>query len=187
MRKFTNPLNNIKIAAPCSADWSEMIGNERQRFCGECKLNVYNLSGMSQREAENLLLNSEGRLCVRFYKRDDGSILTKDCPVGWRAIKQRVSKTATAFASLVFTALSGIGLVNYFAKTDEPQMMGAISMSIENTSVIESSIEQTNSNVDIQDLSEPTMGKPYIQNMATTGVAVNVSEVRQHLRKKYKR
>jgi hypothetical protein len=74
MSKFTNPLNNIKIASPCNADWNEMVGDERTRFCGECKLNVYNLSGMSQREAENLLINSEGRLCVRFYKRADGAV-----------------------------------------------------------------------------------------------------------------
>ncbi len=42
MNKFTNPLSNIKIASPCSQDWNEMIGTERKRFCGECKLNVYN-------------------------------------------------------------------------------------------------------------------------------------------------
>ena len=113
MTKFTNPLSNIKIASPCSQDWNEMIGTERKRFCGECKLNVYNLSGMSRGEAENLLISSEGRLCVRFYRRADGSVLTKDCPVGWQAVKQRLSKTATAFASLVFAALSGGGLANY--------------------------------------------------------------------------
>jgi len=56
MSKFTNPLNNIKIASPCSQNWNEMIGTERERYCGECKLNVYNLSGMSRIEAENLLL-----------------------------------------------------------------------------------------------------------------------------------
>ena len=56
MNKFTNPLSNIKIASPCSQDWNEMIGTERKRFCGECKLNVYNLSGMSEQEAENLLM-----------------------------------------------------------------------------------------------------------------------------------
>lgn len=112
MSKFTNPLNNIKIASPCSADWNAMVGDDRQRFCSDCQLNVYNLSGMSQQEAENLLLNSENRLCVRFYRRADGTILTKDCPVGWRAIKQRISKAATACASLVFAALSGIGLAN---------------------------------------------------------------------------
>ncbi len=131
MSKFTNPLNNIKIASPCSQDWDKMIGTDRKRFCGECKLNVYNLSGMSRGAAENLLVNSEGRLCVRFFRRADGTILTKDCPVGWQAIKQRVSKTATAFASLLFAALSGIGLANYFAKTSEEPVMGLMLPKIE--------------------------------------------------------
>jgi hypothetical protein len=84
MNEFSNPLNNLKTASPCSADWGAMIGNARQRFCGECKLNVYNLSEMTQAEAENLLLNSKGRLCAKYYKRVDGTVLTKDCPVGWR-------------------------------------------------------------------------------------------------------
>jgi hypothetical protein len=126
MNKFTNPLSNIKIASPCRADWNEMIGDDRRRFCGECKLNVYNLSGMSKTEAENLLLNSEGRLCVRFYKRADGTVLTKDCPVGWQAVKQRVSKTAAAFASLVFGVLSGLGLTAFFSESNEEHLMGKI-------------------------------------------------------------
>lgn len=110
--KFTNALNDIKIASPCSQDWNEMIGGERQRFCGECKLNVYNLSGMTRAEAENLVFNAEGRLCVRFYKRSDGTILTEDCPIGWQAIKRRVSKSAAAFASLVFGVIAGLGFTS---------------------------------------------------------------------------
>ena len=93
-----------------------MIGNERSRHCGECKLNVYNLSGMTRVEAENLLLNAEGRVCVRYFKRADGTVLTKDCPVGWKALKHRVSKTSAAFASIVFAALSGVGITNYFTE-----------------------------------------------------------------------
>jgi uncharacterized Zn-binding protein involved in type VI secretion len=141
-----------------------MIGTERKRFCGECKLNVYNLSGMSQTEAENLLINSEGRLCVRFYRRADGSVLTKDCPVGWQAIKRRVSKTATAFASLLFAALGSIGLANYFAKTSEPQMMGTMSPIIESPTTGEIDFEETNSNVAVQ-------GKPIAMmgNVAVVG------------------
>ena len=153
MSKFTNPLENIKIASPCSQDWNEMIGTERKRFCGECKLNVYNLSGMSRTEAENLLLNSEGRLCVRFFKRADGTVLTKDCPVGWQAIKRRVSKTATAFASLVFAALSGIGLANYSFKHTESSAMGMITPRIENHRMDDIAIDDTEENV-------PVMGKP---------------------------
>ena len=66
-----------------------MYGDDRKRFCGDCKLNVYNLSGMSREEAEALIMNAEGRLCVRFYKRRDGSVITGDCPVGWARVKQR--------------------------------------------------------------------------------------------------
>jgi len=121
MSKFTNPLNTIKIASPCSADWNEMVGDERSRFCGSCKLNVYNLSGMSRAEAENLIFQAEGnRLCVRFFSRADGSVLTNDCPVGWRAIRRNISKTATAFASLVFTACGAIGLTRFFAEYNQP-------------------------------------------------------------------
>jgi len=85
---------------------------------------------------------------VRFYRRADGSVLTKDCPVGWQAIKRRVSKTATAFASLVFAALSGIGLSNYFAKSSEPQMIGATIPVIENSITGEAAIGETNPNVE---------------------------------------
>ena len=128
MNKFTNPLNNLKIASPCSANWDEMVGDNRRRFCGECKLNVYNLSGMSKTEAENLIENSEGRLCVRFYKREDGTVLTEDCPVGWAAIKKRVSKTAAAFASLVIGLISGLGFTVAYNKKESEKLMGAVTM-----------------------------------------------------------
>jgi len=126
MSKFTNPLNNVKIASPCSQNWDAMIGTDRRRFCGDCRLNVYNLSGMSQREAENLLLNSEGRLCVRFYRRTDGSVLTRDCPVGWAAVKQRVSRTAAACASLLFGIVGGLGLNSYFSGENKAAAVGQI-------------------------------------------------------------
>src|SRR6186713_726405 len=108
MRKFNNPLDNIRIASPCSANWEEMFGDERKRFCGECKLNVYNLSDMTRRDAENLLIASEGRLCVRYYRRADGTVLTRDCPVGWQAVKRRASRIATAVSASVLGFVSGM-------------------------------------------------------------------------------
>lgn len=108
MKRFTNPLDNIRVASPCKSNWGEMYGNERKRFCAECKLNVYNLSDMTRFEAENLLMNSEGRLCVRFFRRTDGTVLTKDCPVGWKAVRMRVSKTAAAVFSIIAGFLGGI-------------------------------------------------------------------------------
>ncbi len=132
MSKFSNPLDNIKIASPCSQDWNAMIGVGRKRYCGECKLNVYNLSQMTRREAESFLMNSEGRLCVRFYRRQDGTILTQDCPVGWQAVKKRISRTAAAFVSLLFGLLSGIGFLNYFNPDENQSSMGEISISDSN-------------------------------------------------------
>jgi hypothetical protein len=119
MTKFDSPLSNLKIASPCSADWNEMVGDNRKRFCGDCKLNVYNLSGMSKVEAENLLTNADGRVCVRFYQRADGTVLTENCPVGWAKVKQRTKLFVTAAASLVFSFLGAIGLQTTFANAKE--------------------------------------------------------------------
>jgi len=75
-------LDQLRVAKPCPADWSEMVGDDRVRHCSLCKLNVYNLSEMSREEASQLLLNKEGRLCVRYFSRPDGKLMTKDCPKG---------------------------------------------------------------------------------------------------------
>src|SRR4030095_5299863 len=94
MSQFTSPLDHVRIAAPCKADWDSMFGDERVRFCGQCNLNVYNLSEMTKSDAAVLVARTEGRLCVRFYRRVDGSILTRNCPIGLRAIKRRLSRVA---------------------------------------------------------------------------------------------
>jgi hypothetical protein len=101
------PLDDVKVATPCPASWDEMTGNDRVRFCGQCNLNVYNLSGMRRVEAERLVASTEGRLCVRYYRRKDGTILTKDCPVGLAALRRRISRAASAVAGLVFGLVGG--------------------------------------------------------------------------------
>ena len=116
MPRFNNPLDNIHVASPCSVDWNEMYGDTRKRFCGDCKLNVYNLSGMTREDAETLIMNAEGRLCVRFYRRSDGTVLTKDCPVGWAKIKQRTRVYATALASLLIALFTGVLFVSLFSR-----------------------------------------------------------------------
>ena len=110
MRRFTDALDGVRIASPCSADWDAMYGDERRRFCSECGLNVYNLSAMSKQEAESLLLTAEGRVCVRLYRRRDGSVMTSDCPVGSAALKRKTIRVASAVVSGVFTLLTGLGM-----------------------------------------------------------------------------
>ena len=68
-----------------------MEGDDRVRFCDECGLNVYNLSAMTEDAALKLVEEREGRLCVRFYQREDGTVLTSDCPEGVQELQGIIS------------------------------------------------------------------------------------------------
>ena len=127
--RFDSPLNNVRVASPCPADWDQMLGNDRSRFCGQCNLNVYNLSAMSRSEAEDFIARSEGRVCIRLYRRKDGSIITENCPVGLRALKKRMSRIAVALASAILTFLAGLGLffgLDKFSKLQDSRVMGTM-------------------------------------------------------------
>jgi hypothetical protein len=103
-------LDQVRVASPCNESWGEMVGDERVRFCLKCEKNVYNLSAMKRDEAEALLQERlQGELCVRFYQRADGTILTEDCPVG--VTKKRRKKAALAIAgagAMAFAAVSAL-------------------------------------------------------------------------------
>ena len=111
MAQFTDPLSHVRVAAPCRADWERMRGNERVRFCDHCSMNVYNLSKMTRKDAEALILSAEGRLCVRYYHRPDGTILTGNCPEGLRALKRRVSGLSRAVVSSVLSFFAGMAVL----------------------------------------------------------------------------
>lgn len=112
MARFNDRLDRVKIAAPCNADWDQMFSfeGERVRFCSQCNLNVYNLSEMTRNEANTLLARTEGRLCVRFYRRADGTVLTENCPVGLRAFKRRAAWVAQVLLGMLLSFLGGLGL-----------------------------------------------------------------------------
>jgi hypothetical protein len=79
-----------------------MKGDDRVRFCELCNLHVYNIAELTASEAKSLIANTEGRLCARLYRRSDGTVITKDCPVGLRAIRRRVARMAgAAFATIL--------------------------------------------------------------------------------------
>jgi hypothetical protein len=123
MPTYTNPLEHVKVAAPCPADWGKMVGDERMRYCERCSLHVYNLSGMTRREAEALVTSAEGRLCVRFYRRPDGTILTRNCPVGLSALRRRAAHAATATLTAVLGFFAGLGLNFGVDRALSPSMM----------------------------------------------------------------
>jgi len=104
-------LPNIYVASPCPADWSKMTGDERVRMCGQCNKHVFNLSNMTRDEAEELIIEKHGDLCVRYYQRKDGTILLKDCTVGASAARKRKLIAAGAAA-----LLAGGGLAAWAAR-----------------------------------------------------------------------
>jgi hypothetical protein len=63
-------LDLLEVPIPCTVPWESMRGYSRVRYCDQCKQNVYQLSEMSREEA---------KLCVRFFRRPDGTVVTRDC------------------------------------------------------------------------------------------------------------
>jgi hypothetical protein len=87
-----------------------MSGANSVRFCEQCQLRVYDFSQLTRREAESLVARTGGRICGRLYRRADGTVLTKDCPVGLRAFRRRVGRTAAAsLAALLSLAANVFG------------------------------------------------------------------------------
>jgi hypothetical protein len=80
------------------------------RHCQDCNLRVYNLSALKRHDAERLLLASEGRLCIRLYRRSDGTVLTQDC---------------TFFRRVGDTSAAGVRRVAWLATCGLAALMGS--------------------------------------------------------------
>jgi hypothetical protein len=93
MPKNITRLESINLPSPCEADWDSMQGNDQVRFCSHCSLSVHNLSAMTRKQAMRLVAESEGRLCVRYYRKPSGEILNA-VPYRLHQIKRRASRLA---------------------------------------------------------------------------------------------
>lgn len=128
-------LDAVQIAAPCKASWDDMVGDEHVRYCGQCEKNVYNLSSLPREEAEALLVAREGSLCVRMFKRADGTVMTSDCPVGVKKRRRRRAAVAAVGGGLM-AAAAALGLEGASRHTmgsaapvrevREPAVMGSV-------------------------------------------------------------
>jgi hypothetical protein len=81
-----------------------MVGDDRVRFCSKCAKNVYNVIALTREEAENVIREHDGQVCMRLYQRKDGTILTADCPVGTKRRRRR-----RVVAGAVLSAAAGVG------------------------------------------------------------------------------
>ena len=82
-------VDRIEIPLPCHVPWADMTGDDRVRFCGDCRQNVYNVAMFTRAEATRLLNDSSGRVCLRIFRRPDGTVITDDCRARLRAARKR--------------------------------------------------------------------------------------------------
>jgi len=97
----------VRVAEPCPMDWRQLPGDGRVRHCGQCGLDVTNLSAMTGAEAAAFLAAPAvgGRRCVAYEPAADGGPKTIDYRrtdptrrrVGWRAV--------TALSAIVAMAI----------------------------------------------------------------------------------
>jgi hypothetical protein len=88
-------LRQLAVANRCTEDWNGMRGDGAVRFCGTCRQHVYNLSAMSEADAEQLLSHKEDA-CVRYAYRADGTIVTSACVTSTSAGARRAPATLAA-------------------------------------------------------------------------------------------
>lgn len=101
MPKPAERLNLINIPSACSADWDSMTGNDRLRFCHDCHRNVYNLLEMTPKEIIRLVVNSEGRLCARYYQNTNSNV--QSTTPSLHQIGRRASRIAAGAFSAVLS------------------------------------------------------------------------------------
>ncbi|MCB9742790.1 MAG: hypothetical protein H6741_11870 [Alphaproteobacteria bacterium] len=116
---------DLPVPEPCQADWAEMSGDARRRFCASCQKHVHHLSEMTRDEAVRLIA-TEKELCVRYEVQPDGEVRFQPETLGLppRPVSRRRSFGAM-MAGLALTLPTGCGTAEAgAAATDaEPKLL----------------------------------------------------------------
>jgi len=101
-------LKNLTIPSPCTADWNSMNGNDQVRFCEHCQLSVQNLSQITRNQAQRLVANSNGRLCVRYHQDSTGQPFASPLRQKLHRIGGRASRLAAGAFSATLSVTSAV-------------------------------------------------------------------------------
>jgi hypothetical protein len=82
------------IAAPCPGAHDATGEAERVGICRQCGLFVYDLTDLNEHQAATLTLETEALPGPRFFRRQDGKFLTRNCPVGLEQLRMRLRRSA---------------------------------------------------------------------------------------------
>ncbi len=182
-----NWLDNLNIATPCRADWERMDWEDeegRVRFCRTCEKNVYNISLMSRAEALDLIRAQEGQVCLRLSKRQDGTLITNDCPIGQskRQTKRRFLTVIGAFLAALVPSVYGAVVMWKHNKPATSTPAQVKSDEVHQTSLLASSAIPTPAPFTVQNPPPPPQ-KVWLDNVesrAIMGAVVSPTEMQQH-------
>lgn len=159
-------LDRVRIASPCKANWNEMSGDERSRHCRECKLNVYNVAGLTKKEAEALLEKAAAgqRVCLRLSRRADGTIITNDCPVGVKLARRLKIRAAALRLSATAAVFWMLGIARPASAREELGKVAAPKYSRQQPAPVNNNLEPEADTTMMGGIRapdpEPTMGQP---------------------------
>jgi len=116
-----NPENTQwKITRPCTANWEQMAGDDRKRFCEQCGKHVHNVSAMTTAERVEFAEPRGERECIVYFHRADGTPmdlsflakLRRGFPilrlVRWSALVALLPAVLTACGGRRFTTMGAI-------------------------------------------------------------------------------
>ncbi len=103
-------LSKLKIDLPCTADWSQMKGDDKVRHCSACGEDVYNVARMNEAELQKLFA-TEGRVCARLYRRRDGTVVTGDCSWVWAEARKKAEKVVDGWSLAGWVSVGAVLVV----------------------------------------------------------------------------
>lgn len=107
----------LQVTAPCTANWEEMSGNHKKRFCAECDKHVFDFAQMTARQVKAVVEAHQGNLCARLTRLPDGSLLTLETPPVQLSNRRSSPILNTAIAALLGISVPAAALNAVLAST----------------------------------------------------------------------
>src|SRR5450631_4153461 len=85
----------VAIEKPCEESWAAMAGDARKRHCELCDKQVHDFAAMTSREIAKLVAQSDGKVCARVTRREDGSLVTLDAGAGGGRLAAQMAVSAS--------------------------------------------------------------------------------------------
>lgn len=90
----------VNVPNPCEVDWEDMVGNDHERFCGQCGKTVKNLSVLDGDEVRAVLARGD---CVSFLYRKDASVITAESGAAGAAATPTTAAAVVLAAAMALT------------------------------------------------------------------------------------